>query len=94
MILENNVRASSVKRTSHINIIYLFMLDMAKSGEVNINYCPIDDMIGWYLTKLLQGANFRRFKKILNIKISDYVKVPKSDVIPQECVEELLYEWV
>ena len=37
------------------------MENKAKYGEVNIKYCPMDDVIGDYFTKPLQGAKFRKF---------------------------------
>ena len=69
MLLEKNGRASSGKRTRHINIRYFFVADRVQSGEVRIKYCPTDDMLGDYFTKPLQGSKFRKFRdQILNVQ--------------------------
>ena len=36
ILLENNGKASSIKRTKHINIRYLFITDRVAKGEVSI----------------------------------------------------------
>ena len=93
MLLEKNGRAFSGKRARHINIRYFFMSDGVKSGEVNIKYCPTDDMIGDYFTKPLQGAKFSKFKgKILNVQVNCDGPVPTSGVVPQEFVGYLIYQ--
>ena len=65
MLLEKNGRASSSKRTKHINVRYFFVKDRIESGEVAIRYCPTGDMIGDFFTKPLQGSLFRKFRNIL-----------------------------
>jgi hypothetical protein len=65
MLLENNGRASSSKRTCHINIRYLFVTDQIKSGEVRVAHCPTDDMIADYFTKALQGTQFKQFWNVI-----------------------------
>ena len=62
MLLEKNGRASSSKRTKHINIRHFFITDRIAKGEVSIKWCPTGDMIGDYMTKPLQGASFRKFR--------------------------------
>jgi len=62
MLLEKNGKASSSKRTKHINIQYFFITDRISQGEVTIKWCPIGDIIGDYAAKLLQGALFRKFR--------------------------------
>ena len=65
------------------------MADRVKSGEVKIKYCPTDDMIGDYFTKLQQGDNFRKFREqILYIQPGDDYLNPTSGFDPQECVGE------
>jgi hypothetical protein len=69
MLLEKNGRASSGKRTRHINIRYFFMADRVKSKEIEIEYCPTDDMIADFFTKPLQGAKFIKFRKaVMNLR--------------------------
>ena len=55
ILLENNGRASSGKRTQHMNIRNFFVSDCVKRGHIIIRYCPTDDMFGDFFTKPLQG---------------------------------------
>ena len=38
-----------------------FISDQVNQGNLNVKYCPTDEMIG---TKTLQGSNFLKFRKI------------------------------
>ena len=62
ILLEKNGKASSSKRTKHINIRYFFITDRISKGEVTLKWCPTGDMIGDYATKPLQGALFKKFR--------------------------------
>ena len=74
ILLENNGRASSSKRTRHINIRYYFVTDRIKQKEVRVDYCPTEDMIADFFTKPLQGAKFTSFRDfILNISPDDEI---------------------
>ena len=69
ILLEKNGRASSSKRTRHINIRYFFVTDRVAAKEVNIQYCPTDEMIADFFTKPLQGSPFRKFRdQVMNIE--------------------------
>ena len=63
--LEQNGKASSGKRTRHINIRYFFVKDRIERKELFVEYCPTEDMIADYFTKPLQGALFRKFRKMI-----------------------------
>ena len=65
MLLEKNGRASSGKRTRHINIRYFFVHDRVDAGEVSIQYCPTGDMLADYFTKPLQGSKFQQFRNLI-----------------------------
>jgi len=65
MLLEKNGKASSSKRTKHINIRYYFITDRVSRGELNLEWCPTLEMIGDYMTKPLQGALFRKFRNLI-----------------------------
>jgi hypothetical protein len=68
ILLEKNGRASSSKRTRHINIRYFFVTDHVKAREVSIKYCPTGDVVSDYFTKPLQGSLFRKMRNlILNV---------------------------
>ncbi len=40
MLLERNGKASSCKRTKHINVRYFFITDRISKGEVRVEWCP------------------------------------------------------
>ena len=54
MKLEMNRKASSGKRTRHLNIRYFFLTDQIEQGKVSIKYCPTDAMTSDYMTKPFQ----------------------------------------
>ena len=60
--LEKNGKASSSKRTKHINIRYFFITNRVAQGDVSLVWCPTGDMIGYFMTKPIQGALFRKFR--------------------------------
>jgi len=65
MLLEKNGTGSSSRRTRHINIRFFFIKDRISNGEVELEYCPTDQMVGDYFTKPLQGAKFHLFRRII-----------------------------
>jgi hypothetical protein len=58
MLLEKNGRASSSKRTKHINVRYYFLTDKIAKGELKVQWCPTSAMIADFMTKPLQGKLF------------------------------------
>jgi hypothetical protein len=62
ILLEKNGKASSSKRTKHVNIRYFFITDSVNKGDVSLVWCPTGDMIGDFMTKPLQGALFWKFR--------------------------------
>ncbi|KAI2495312.1 Reverse transcriptase (RNA-dependent DNA polymerase) [Fragilaria crotonensis] len=68
ILLAENGKSSSGKRTRHINIRYFFIKDRVASGEVKIEYCPTNEMVGDFFTKPLQGMQFIKFRdEIMNV---------------------------
>ncbi|MGL6008755.1 MAG: Ty1/Copia family ribonuclease HI, partial [Culicoidibacterales bacterium] len=65
MKLEENGKASSGKRTRHLNIKYFYITDLIKRKEVSSEYCPTNDMVADYMTKPLTGAKFFHFRSQL-----------------------------
>jgi hypothetical protein len=65
MKLEENGKASSGKRTRHWNITYFYITDLIQRGEVEIQYCPTDAMLGDYMSKPLIGTKFLHFRKMI-----------------------------
>jgi hypothetical protein len=67
ILLENNGRMSSSKRTRHIDIQYFFVTNHVKQGNLRVTYCPTDDMIGDYFTKPLQRNKVRLIDSETNV---------------------------
>ena len=65
ILLEINGKASSGKRMRHINIRYFFITDCVRKGQCDIKWIRREDMVADYLTKGLQGAEFRRFRDFI-----------------------------
>jgi hypothetical protein len=65
ILLENNGKRSSSKRTRAFNIRYFFLTDQVKKGNLKIEYCPTTEMWGDYMSKPLQGRLFQKFKKLI-----------------------------
>jgi hypothetical protein len=65
ILLENNGKKSSSKRTRHLNIRYFMVTDQVEKGNISIKYCPTDEMIGDFMTKGLQGIKFAKFRKAI-----------------------------
>jgi hypothetical protein len=73
ILLAENGKASSGKRTRHINIRYFFIKDRVASGEVKIEYCPTNEMVGDFFTKPLHGMQFIKFRdEIMNVNPTTY----------------------
>ena len=69
ILLSKNGKASSSKRTRHIDIRYFFITDRVASKEIEIIYCPSGDMHADLLTKPLQGSLFKKFRdSIMNVQ--------------------------
>ena len=84
MLLEKNGKKSSSKRTKHINIRYFFITDRIAKGELKVEWCPTQDMIGDYMTKPLQGALFRKFRdQIMGVVPAQVPEPNKSQPLHQ-----------
>ncbi len=65
MLLETNGRASSSKRTRHIEIWYYYVANRVATGDLRVVWCPTDETIADFLTKPLQGKAFVKFGDLL-----------------------------
>ena len=65
MLLERNGKASSSKRTKHINVRYFLITDRISKGEVRVEWCPTAEMVMDFMTKPLQGSTFKRFRDLI-----------------------------
>ena len=68
ILLATNGHFSRGKRSKHISVRYFFIKDRVEKGEIDIQWCPTDDMSADFFTKPLQGAQFIKFQRcILNL---------------------------
>ena len=65
MLLERNGKASSSKRTKHINVRYFFITDRISKGEVRVEWCPTAEMVADFMTKPQQGSTFKKFRDLI-----------------------------
>jgi Reverse transcriptase (RNA-dependent DNA polymerase)/Zinc knuckle len=65
ILLENNGRGSSSKRTRHIDIRYFFITDRINKQEVTVEYCSTERMLADFLTKPLQGSLFTQARDLI-----------------------------
>ena len=92
MLMEKNGKASTSKRTRHINICYFFVADRVQNNEVTIEYCPTGDMTGDFFTKPVQGTPFKKFwNEILNCEWISYdMKLQVESHITGVCWEKTI----
>ena len=65
MLLENNGRKSAGKQSRALNVRYFFITDQISKGNLKVEYCPTETMVGDYFTKPLQGIKFIEFRKAI-----------------------------
>ena len=53
---------STSDKTRHINIRYFFIKDRVDAGELEVRYCPTEEMLADLLTKPLQGEQFAKLR--------------------------------
>ena len=64
LLLKNNDNTSSGKRTNHINVRF-FVTDRIQKGDISVEWCPINDITGYFFTNPNQGSLFRRFTDMI-----------------------------
>ena len=65
MRLEKNGKKSASNKTRHINIRHFFVQDRIEKGELDLVFCPTNEMLADFFTKPLQGAKFRKFRDVI-----------------------------
>ena len=89
MLLEKNGRASSGKRTRHIDIRFYFVADRVKNGELRIEHCHTEEMVADYFTKPLQGIIFYKLRdQVMNIDSSSLYHSSQRSVLTGEDLEQ------
>jgi hypothetical protein len=68
------------------------------NGEMTVEYCPTEEMIGDFFTKALQGSLFKKFQNlIMNVSEDDFPRyraimeaydASRKRETSQECVED------
>ena len=82
ILLAENEKSSSSKRTRHINVRYFFVADKIKKGEVKVAFCPTTNMPADFFTKPLQGSTFKRMRSIiLNMSDTDKTSIKHRSVL-------------
>ena len=90
ILLAENGKTSSSKRTRHLNVRYYFITDQVKKGHVKVAFCPTQDMVADFFTKPLQGKLFTRMReRILNLPASKIASVHRS-VLEQRVTNEVM----
>jgi hypothetical protein len=62
ILLEQNRKALSGKRTRHIDIQCFFIMDQVNMKEISIDWCPTKKLVADFMTKPLQGSQFRELR--------------------------------
>jgi hypothetical protein len=65
ILLLNNGKRSSSKRTRAINIRYFFLTDQIEKGNLLVSYCPTSEILGDFFSKPLQGQTFLKMKRLI-----------------------------
>ena len=95
MLLERNGKASSSKRTKHINVRYFFITDRISRGEVQVlEWCPTGDMVADFMTKPLQGSTFKKFRDLIMgaLSMREVSKVLTRDPVKEADRESLAHK--
>jgi hypothetical protein len=94
MLLERNGKASSSKRTKHINVRYFFITDRISKGEVRVEWCPTKDMVADFMMKPLQGSVFRKFRDLIMgaLSMEEAASILTRDPVKETDRESLAHE--
>ncbi len=79
ILLERNGKASSRKRTRHINICYFFITDQVNMKELTIKWCPTKQMGADLMTKPIQGSHFRHLRDYIMVRVCS--SKPKMEAV-------------
>ena len=65
ILLETKGRSSLGKRSRALLLRYFFITECVARGEVKIEHCPTENMVGDFFTESLKGAQFCKFRKLI-----------------------------
>ena len=63
----------------HINIRFFVINDRIIRKELNIEWCPTNDMIGYFMTNPTQGSLFKKFRNLIMGGISTIKNIKESE---------------
>jgi hypothetical protein len=63
--LITNGKKSSSRRTRHFDIRFFNIKDRLKINKIDVVYCPTESMVADFFTKPLQGALFRKLRRVV-----------------------------
>ena len=81
--MEDNDKESLGKRTSHFDINHFYVTDLVSQNKVNIKYCPTDEIIEEYMTKLLVGENFELLQYLIMNISSNRHRIGQQEYVGQ-----------
>jgi len=84
--LLKNGRDSCTWNSKHIAIKYFWVTDRIKDGQIIVEHCPTDQMIGDYMSKPVQGSLFKTFRSVI-MGWKHISEVFKGYIRPEERVE-------
>ena len=95
ILLEKNGKASSSKRTCHINIRYFFVTDRIEAKDVSVQYCPTQEMVADFFTKPLHGVLFQKFRnEIMNVDPATVSFQDHRSVLGNMDIQDTDDEWI
>lgn len=60
-----NGKQSAGKRSRHLNIRLFYITDQIAKKNIDVTFCPTDDMVADYFTKPLHGEKFKQFRQVI-----------------------------
>ena len=63
--LLKNGRDSCTWNSKHIAIKYFWVTDRIKNGDIEVVYCPTEEMLADFMSKPVQGSLFKNFRAAL-----------------------------
>ena len=87
-MLQNGKKSSTSRRTRRLDVGLFNIKDKLRQHNIEVRYCPTENMVADFFTKPLQGTHFRKLRRlILGMDAMSTLElgVP-SDHIPKECV--------
>jgi hypothetical protein len=93
VLLERNRKASSGKRTRHINIHYFFITDQVSMKELTIKWCPTKQMVRDFMTKPIQGSHFRHLRDYIMGRVCSSKPKMEAGCVNKKINKKKKSEW-